>query len=757
MPSFDIEKAIPKMSTSNPLRKPNKLSILEQHEKIVETRGRSKTGACLKSKILKEIDEDENAFKYGCSMRHVLFLVFNFILICVQAAIIVLFSSTPSKLLGHLHRDGLWVFFVFLGILTVIFVKHSCCYSCAARKIIRASVNNELRSSVIDAIDGNKEGGGSDPTMLDNIMTKFVQFKEFKKSFDMSGKYFLLKMALVETFEDVNQFYNIATIHLCSLPLGFVIALLCGIFVEVTYRTYTYGKSLKPITLADMNTKRGKKKWESSKNFNSWKIKKPGNKSKTQGSIKRISLSNTAKLTLITIGQRNKQVFSDMLLDAIFLVVPIGALYVNKIDLAIIEVIWLVLMPTISLAFKLNDLLNNDLEERMDTSYNTVLSMKFKKQGKERSRYMGLKRMEIVCAEQNLNFPRSVKLFFLAFNGLLSVLIVVMIIFYATQWSLIGYKCNEMLGETIWEKGCKIKVPFCTNVFKPTCDCCSFYIDGHNYTQLPGGIKEFTAIRRFVLKNGALKYLPKKNLETWNRINTFDLQNNMLASFQINVSLWPSLVLLNLRFNHLRNISTETWRHRQLVNLMLNSNIGLRIPSKLDEKVDIRMPSLRFLSIANNSVRLPTHFGYDEFPNLAYLYMNHNIVAQFPDNFHTLNKLLKVSLAGSEISAIPQYFSKFNQLQLIDFRNNNISALSSDIRVWLKAKIGESQGNTKKFEQLFANNPICKNIANKNLEFLDCAPVCSQFCYSRNALGNNLCDFTCNSKACEYDKGDCKK
>ena len=76
---------------------------------------------------------------------------------------------------------------------------------------------------------------------------------------------------------------------------------------------------------------------------------------------------------------------------------------------------------------------------------------------------------------------------------------------------------------------------------------------------------------------------------------------------------------------------------------------------------------------------------------------------------------MKVSLAGSEISTIPQYFSEFYKLQLIDFRNNNISTLSSDIRTWLKAKIEESQGNTKKFEHLFANNPICKNTANKNV------------------------------------------
>ena len=153
--------------------------------------------------------------------------------------------------------------------------------------------------------------------------------------------------------------YFIETIHLCSLPLGIVIILLCGIFAEVTYRSYTYGKSItkkKTTTIIDNKGNEDnddKNEKNNTKNYNSWKVRKsdspytPPAPSIGPKVSKKLSLSEKSKMTLISIGQRNKQVFSDMLLDAIFLILPIGALYLYKIDLAIIEVVWLVLMPTI--------------------------------------------------------------------------------------------------------------------------------------------------------------------------------------------------------------------------------------------------------------------------------------------------------------------------------------------------------------------------------------------------------------------------
>ncbi len=790
------EKENELVTTANPMLN-GKKSLIEVHNDIVSTRGRSDTGVRLKSQILQEIDKDNNLFKFRCGRRRVLFLTFNFILICTQATIIIIFTSTPTQLLGRaksLEREELWVFILFFLVLTSIFVKHACCFRIKGYNMIKNQVT-ELRTSVVESkkklsliedpkqknlsntedilksdlnLPQKEEGGESALSKGKEAMATIVKLK---KSFDMSGKYFLLKMAFFETFEDLNQFYNVATIHLCSLPLGIVIILLCGIFAEVTYRSYTYGKSItkkKTTTIVDSNNKgnednANKNEKNNTKNYNSWKIRKsdspytPAAPSIRPKVSKKLSLSEKSKMTLISIGQRNKQVFSDMLLDAIFLILPIGALYLYNIDLAIVEVVWLVLMPTISLASKLNDLLDEDLKKQMDKTYNTVLSMKFNKKGHQRASYMGLKRMEIICAEQNKHFPKSAKQIFFAINSSLSLVTIVMILFYAVQWALVDQSCNESLGKLIWEKSCHIKVPFCNSVFEPTCDCCSFYLDGHNYTQLPNGVEEFTAIRRFVFKHGNLKDLPKTHIEKWNRVNSFDVSNNKLLSFQINVSTWPSLVSLNLRFNSIKNMSTEIWTHKQVVNLQLNSNTGLSIPSRI--AVQIHMPMLRFLSIANNSISLPSHFGKNEFPNLGYLYMNNNNLNIFPENFNTLNTrtLTKLSLASGNISHIPQFIHKFNNLQLLDFRDNDIKTLTSEFSSWLKKKVTDSKGDTKKFEQLFAYNPICNNntVADKNLDFLDCEPVCSVFCFSRNALGDGQCDFTCNSKECKYDEGDC--
>jgi hypothetical protein len=43
---------------------------------------------------------------------------------------------------------------------------------------------------------------------------------------------------------------------------------------------------------------------------------------------------------------------------------------------------------------------------------------------------------------------------------------------------------------TIWEKGCKVKTPFCKSVFEPNCEdrCAVIEIKSHNSTMLPDNI-----------------------------------------------------------------------------------------------------------------------------------------------------------------------------------------------------------------------------------------------------------------------------
>ena len=223
------EKENELVTTANPMLN-GKKSLIEVHNDIVSTRGRSDTGVRLKSQILQEIDQDNNLFKFRCGRRRVLFLTFNFILICTQATIIIIFTSTPTQLLGKgLEREELWVFILFFLVLTSIFVKHACCFRIKGYNMIKNQVT-ELRTSVVESkkklslvedpkqknlsntedilksdlnLPQKEEGGESALSKGKEAMATIVKLK---KSFDMSGKYFLLKMAFFETFEDLNQF-----------------------------------------------------------------------------------------------------------------------------------------------------------------------------------------------------------------------------------------------------------------------------------------------------------------------------------------------------------------------------------------------------------------------------------------------------------------------------------------------------------------------------------------------------------------------
>ena len=61
------EKENELVTTANPMLN-GKKSLIEVHNDIVSTRGRSGTGVRLKSQILEEIDKDNSLFKFRCGV-----------------------------------------------------------------------------------------------------------------------------------------------------------------------------------------------------------------------------------------------------------------------------------------------------------------------------------------------------------------------------------------------------------------------------------------------------------------------------------------------------------------------------------------------------------------------------------------------------------------------------------------------------------------------------------------------------------------
>ena len=59
----------------------------------------------------------------------------------------------------------------------------------------------------------------------------------------------------------------------------------------------------------------------------------------------------------------------------------------------------------------------------------------------------------------------------------------------------------------------------------------------------------------------------------------------------------------------------------------------------------------------------------------------------------------------------------------------------------------------KHVESYFSGNlDLCTSNTDKSL---DCEPLCSKYCWSRNVIKDGYCDIECNDKLCNYDGGDC--
>ena len=86
------------------------------------------------------------------------------------------------------------------------------------------------------------------------------------------------------------------------------------------------------------------------------------------------------------------------------------------------------------------------------------------------------------------------------------VMLIATVIIQGTSLSQVDVVCNDLLKdhtEMIWHNGCKIKTPFCKNMFISTCDCAMIDIKSHNLTMLPDGIVEMTNLRKLAIRNGS--------------------------------------------------------------------------------------------------------------------------------------------------------------------------------------------------------------------------------------------------------------
>eukprot|EP00944_MAST-04C_sp_MAST-4C-sp1_P001060 g1060.t1 len=506
------------------------------------------------------------------------------------------------------------------------------------------------------------------------------------------GKFYFWRMYTMEFIENGVQLYNIITVYLCMLPLGWSILFSCILICESLCRANIIGKKI----------------WYS----------------KTQN---------------ITVPEKDFQFGLDICIDFFFLVTPIAVTYfVYDLWPSVQEITWMLMFPTISLFSKLRRMMQESMHQYAESMLNKELARVSISKSRQRKSIFGSTFSEKIAKLQNKSFPYRAKILVLVLSICFATLVIVLVVVQAV--SVIFFtndlNCHTFISESDaskkhWDEGCDVKVLFCKNMFVPKCDCAVLNIKNHNITKLADRFVELTALRGVFINNGPLKALPK-NMEKITSMNRFILMFNHLEDFQVDILKWTRLNDLDLSFNNISEYHENLWLHPQLVNLFVNNNPSFRTPKK------VFLPQLTLLEMSNNSIPIPEL----NLPAITDLYLNGNIMPQLPNNFELWkNTLLYLGVARCGLKSLDN-IDVLTKLMYLDARNNSLASVSNEVKSLITSKKG--------FESYFSGNPVC----NSDLE-LNCQPLCTDYCWTHSGFKNGVCDHQCDSEACDFDGGDC--
>eukprot|EP00944_MAST-04C_sp_MAST-4C-sp1_P008250 g8250.t1 len=455
-------------------------------------------------------------------------------------------------------------------------------------------------------------------------------------------------------------------------------------------------------------------------------------------------------------SRRIRRVTIDLVIDFICGTLPLCVSFLGYgIPLTISETLWLLFLPLFAAVHKLDDIFEEIIRARTAAEVFKLQGKKAAKQKRRRESIFVDVRYLYTAKLQDERMPKKLKQVAAICKALFAFFFFATAVVSLAMYSDVSKACNVAFGEVFWENGCQLKVPFCHRFFEPRCNCAVFDLENHNESRLPETFTEWIALRRLRIHNGPLEELPSNMGGNLKNIADLQITNNRLKSFDVNIKGWTSVITLRLYNNNIRYIHKSVFQSKSIVNLDVASNVNLSLFEDVT-KEHIHMPSLNYFNLGNNSVAVPLNlFGFKQFPRLKFLHLDGNHILKFFDNFKSLsNTLERFTASRCNIVELPSYMKSFESIYRFDVRNNNISYIDLGLLNALK-----NNENKPLFEVLFATNPICEDSAMKEMinavDKKSCDPLCSIYCYSRNAGGNGYCNTECNSKDCDYDGGDC--
>eukprot|EP00944_MAST-04C_sp_MAST-4C-sp1_P013793 g13793.t1 len=500
--------------------------------------------------------------------------------------------------------------------------------------------------------------------------------KNVYNRFQVNGPWFLWKLYISELFESCQQCNNLLTIYLCSLPVEWSIFMCCGLAVESFHTAWTMTHDNTPV-------------------------------------------------------RRDRQVKIDAGTDFACVVIPLIVPYVGyQLQISISDMLFITLVPSLSMLSKLDDLLEEGLRQRVAESVlkeQSRLSTYMKRHRK--SLFHSLAHVSMAKKQEDA-VPQAVRVFAAMCKALFGLFfLMTAIIHIALKPSGCG---------ALWGTGCVTKIPFCNGLLSPTCNCASLRIENDkSLVKLPDSmVDDMQALRKVFIRNCNLTTLPPK-MEQLTEMVDFEVSFNRLERFDVDVSKWKKLQTLYLMQNEIISVNQAVWKHVELSALHLWKNSMVALP----KTSEIYMPSLNFLHIGDNNMTVHNAIGRESFPVLMGVYINGNAIEAFPSD-DLKDTLVKLGISRCSLNALPSYLSAFNQLRYLDARDNSVGAIGDDLKTLLRKN---------DVEAYFSGNAVLCNAEKE----LDCTPLCSNTCWSKRVSANGRCDETCFMAECKFDGGDC--
>ena len=502
----------------------------------------------------------------------------------------------------------------------------------------------------------------------------------------MDGKYFLLKLYSLEVFESIVQSNNFISFFVCSLPVEVTIPMAFVLSIDAFHTAWVMSQKNRP-------------------------------------------------------KRRNRQVTIDTVMDFVFTTIPLLIIFFQySVPISIYEMLNIVALPSICILAKVDDIFEEIVRYRSEAVYVTRTADPGKR---SKARKHSLMRMNRRAKKQDRLVPRKFRIALVTIKSLFGLFFLALAI---GHWGIYA----TVQCEGIAWSGCVVKVPFCNSVLHPTCNCAVLYIEKHNWTEVPSSIRAMGSLRKMTVKDGPLRRLFGRFVETYKQLTVLDLSHNHLDELPKGFSRMKYLTKLFVSSNQIVHLPDDIWDVRSLYVLDASNNMLSSLPSGIEHAA-----SLGYLFISNNSLTsIPSEIGNTP---LRYLALDGNNVRVIPENMGNMVALDVLRLNNNkDISKIPPQLGKLERLTLLDLRNNSLTTLPSEL------------GDLQSLKYLFLEgNPLCN--VSEWIRFVPptirdsvsaesgagCKRQCSPYCVDYWVESYQICLPECNSEACKFQNGLC--